>query len=218
MMNLSKLALPFCLPAFWCGIVSLADAESVVPKQVVTGTSAGDNPGEEQPPPSGYPIPPAPPLSPEESLKTFRLPPGYRIEIVASEPLVNTPVAIDFDPDGRIWVVEMCGYQRDPEGSDRLEPVGRIVVLEDSDQDCRMDRSTVYMDGLVLPRAIKVLSDGVLVAEPPYVWHTRDTNGDLRMDEKTVVVDDYGVRESNPGHAPNGLVWGMDNWLHSSNY
>ncbi|MDQ3623864.1 MAG: c-type cytochrome, partial [Verrucomicrobiota bacterium] len=188
------------------------------PKQVVAGTSAGDTPGEEQPPPSGYPIPPAPALSPEEALKTFRLPPGYRLEIVASEPLVNTPVALDFDPEGRIWVVEMRGYQRDPEGSNRLEPVGRIVVLEDTNRDRRMDRSTVYMDGLVLPRAVRVLIDGVLVAEPPYVWYTRDTDGDLRMDEKSVVVEDYGVRESNPGHAPNGLLLAMDNWLHSSNY
>jgi hypothetical protein len=101
-----------------------------------------------------------------------------------------------------MWVVEMRGYQNEPEGSSRLNPTGRIVVLEDTNHDGRMDKSTVYMDGLVLPRAIRVLSDGVLVGEPPYVWHTRDLNGDLKMDEKTVVTDDYGVRDSNPGHAP----------------
>ena len=186
------------------------------PKQIVVGSSAGDTPGEEQAPPSGYVIPPAPALSPEEALQTFKLPPGYRIEIVASEPLVNTPVAIDFDPDGRIWVVEMRGYQNEPEGTSRLAPNGRIVVLEDTNGDGRMDKSTVYMDGLVLPRAIRVLSDGVLVGEPPYVWHTRDVSSDLKMDEKSVVTDDYGVRDSNPGHAPNGLLRGMDNWIHNA--
>lgn len=180
--------------------------------------SAGDNPGEAQPPPSGYAIPAAPALTAEEALKSFRLPPGYRIELVASEPLVNTPVALDFDPDGRIWVVEMRGYQNNPEGSNRLEPTGRIVVLEDTDGDGRMDRSHVYMDGLVLPRAVKVLSDGVLVGAPPYVWFTRDTNGDLRADERTVIANDYGVMESNPANAPGALVWGLDNWIHSSVY
>ncbi|MBI4624112.1 MAG: HEAT repeat domain-containing protein [Verrucomicrobia bacterium] len=180
--------------------------------------SAGDNPGEEQPPPSGYAIPDAPALTPEEALKRFRLPAGYRIELVASEPLINTPVALDFDPDGRIWVVEMRGYQNNPDGSNRLESVGRIVVLEDTDGDGRMDRSRVYMDGLVLPRAVKVLSDGVLVGAPPNVWFTRDTNGDLRADEKVVIASDYGVMESNPANAPGALVWGMDNWIHSSVY
>jgi mono/diheme cytochrome c family protein/glucose/arabinose dehydrogenase len=218
MTDLASLTTRLIVIAFCCCGLLAAAAETSAAKPIVTGTSAGDTPGEEQPPPSGYPIPPAPPLSPDEALKTFRLPPGYRLEIVAAEPLVSTPVAIDFDPDGRIWVVEMRGYQNDPEGSNRLEPLGRIVVLEDLNADGRMDRSTVYMDGLVLPRAVRVLSDGVLVAEPPYVWHTRDTDGDLRMDEKSVVADDYGVRESNPGHAPNGLLLGMDNWLHNSTY
>ena len=180
--------------------------------------SAGDTPGEIQPPPSGFPIPPAPVLTPEESLRTFRLPPGYRIELVASEPLVSTPVAIDFDPDGRLWVIEMRGYQNDPEGATRLQPNGRVVVLEDTDDDGRMDKRTVFMEGLVLPRAIRVLSDGILVGEPPYVWLARDRDGDGRMDEKSVVVDDFGVRDGNPGHAPNGLLRGMDNWLHSPTY
>nr|MDQ3625249.1 hypothetical protein [Verrucomicrobiota bacterium] len=78
----AKLILPLCGCTFWWGIIAAAEPASVAPKQVVAGTSAGDTPGEEQPPPSGYPIPPAPALSPEEALKTFRLPPGYRLEIV----------------------------------------------------------------------------------------------------------------------------------------
>ena len=145
-MNLSKIMLRLGFCGLLCGGISPAEPS----KQIVAGSSAGDTPGEEQPPPSGYPIPPAPALSPAEALKTFRLPPGYRVELVASEPLVNTPVALDFDPDGRIWVVEMRGYQNDPEGSSRMEPIGRIVVLEDSDHDGKMDRSTVYMEWLGL--------------------------------------------------------------------
>lgn len=180
--------------------------------------SAGDNPGEDQPPPSGYAIPPSPVLSPDEALKSFRLPPGYRMEVVASEPLISTPVAIDFDPDGRIWVVEMRGYQNNPEGSNRLAPNGRISILEDTDGDGRMDRSTIYIDGLVLPRSVKVLADGVLIGEPPNVWFTRDTNGDGRADEKVAIANDYGLKEGNPANSPSGLMWGMDNWLHSTTY
>jgi mono/diheme cytochrome c family protein/glucose/arabinose dehydrogenase len=200
------------------GVAQAAEAARASGPLPIATPSAGDNIGEEQPPPSGYPIPAAPVLDPAEAVRTFKLPPGYHIELVASEPLVQTPVALEFDPDGRIWVVEMRGYQNNPEGSNRLEPIGRIVVLEDTDGDGKMDRSTVYMDKLVLPRAVKVLSDGVLVGAPPNIWFTRDTNGDLQADERVEITHDFGVMESNPANAPGGLVWGMDNWLHATTY
>ena len=98
---------------------------------------------------------PAPVLSPAEEMQTFFLPPGYRVELVASEPLIQDPVNFDFDPAGRMWLIEMPGYMSDVRASDELEPTGRIVVLEDLDKDGRMDKRTVFADGLVLPRAIK---------------------------------------------------------------
>jgi mono/diheme cytochrome c family protein/glucose/arabinose dehydrogenase len=168
-------------------------------------------------PPQVQPVPPGgPPLSPRQALETFVLPPGYRIELVAAEPLVQDPVAIDFDSDGRMYVVEMRGYMPnlDAEGEDR--PVGRIVRLEDLNGDGRMDRSTVYLDSLVLPRAVKALEHGVLVAAPPYLWLTRDTTGDGRADVREVVRDDYGDPEINPEHNANGLQWGLDNWIHNA--
>jgi glucose/arabinose dehydrogenase/mono/diheme cytochrome c family protein len=170
------------------------------------------------PPPKEWNIPPAPVLKPEEALKTFRLQPGFRIELVASEPLVEEPVAMDIDPDGRLWVVEMRSYMPDVDGKGEIEPINRIVVLEDTNKDGKMDKSTVYMDGLHLPRLVKVLKDGVLVAEPPYLWFTRDTNGDGKADEKVMVTDDYSVRETNPEGGGNAILWGMDNWLVSSSY
>lgn len=160
----------------------------------------------------------SPPLPAEQALKTFHLPPGYRIELVASEPMVESPVAMDFDADGRLWVVEMRGYMPNLEARGEDEPVGRVVVLEDVDDDGRADRRTVYLDSLVLPRAIKVLEHGVLVAAPPYLWLTRDTTGDLRADTREVVRDDYGDPRSNPEHNANGLIWGLDNWIHSARY
>ena len=117
------------------------------------------------------------------------MPPGYRVELVASEPLVQEPVAIDWDLEGRLWVVEMPGFMRTSPARTSTNPIGRVVVLEDTNGDGRMDKRTVFADGLVLARSIKVLDRGVLVAEPPNVWLMRDTNGDLRMDAKELVTD-----------------------------
>ncbi len=176
----------------------------------------GDKPGEEQRQPT-FSIPAAPVLTPQGALKSFKLAPGFRIELVASEPLVSDPVAMAFDPDGRIWVVEMHGFMPNVDGKGEDAPVGRIVVLEDTDGDGRMDKSRGFLDGLVMPRAIALVRDGVLVAEPPKLWFCRDTNGDGKSDEKSEVANDYGNR-ANPEHTANGLLWSMDNWIYSANH
>jgi mono/diheme cytochrome c family protein/glucose/arabinose dehydrogenase len=178
----------------------------------------GDKAGEEQPPPPPtLEIPPAPPLSPEEALETFQLPPGFRIEVVAAEPLVESPVAMEFGPDGRLWVVEMRGFMPNVEGEGEQEPVGRVSVLEDLDGDGLMDRSTVFLDGLIMPRALALVQDGVLVAEPPFLWFCRDTNGDGKADFKIEIADDYGS-QANPEHTSNGLLRALDNWIYSANH
>jgi mono/diheme cytochrome c family protein/glucose/arabinose dehydrogenase len=153
----------------------------------------------------------------EAEQKLFHMVPGYHLELVASEPLVQDPVAIDFDADGRMYVVEMRGYMPNLQGTGEDRPVGRIVVLEDTNGDGKMDKSTVFMDSLVLPRAVKVLEHGVLVAAPPNLWLARDTTGDLRADTKELIRKDYGG-PGNPEHLPNGLMWGIDNWIHNANY
>lgn len=160
----------------------------------------------------------APVLSPEQALQSLRLPPGYRAELVASEPLVVDPVAIDFDAQGRMYVVEMRGYMPNIEGTGEDVPNGQIVVLEDTDNDGRMDRRTVFLDSLVLPRAVEVLEHGVLVGATPDLWFVRDLDGDLRADTKTLVRTDYGNPESNPEHNANTPYWGLDNWIHNANY
>lgn len=178
------------------------------------GTTGGQAwPPEVQQVPEGSPV-----LSPEDALASFYVPPGYRVELVAAEPLVEDPVALDFDADGRIWVVEMRGYMPNIDGEGEDEPVGRIVVLEDTSGDGRIDTRTVFMDGLVLPRALKVLERGVLIGEPPHLWLARDTTGNLEADVREAIRSDFGDREGNPEHLANGLMWGLDNWIHSTRY
>jgi glucose/arabinose dehydrogenase/mono/diheme cytochrome c family protein len=177
-----------------------------------------DKPGSVQkPPPPEWNLP-APRLSPEESLKTFRLPPGFRIEIVAAEPLIHEPVALDFDADGRLWVAEMRSYMPDVDGKGENQRINRVVVLEDTDKDGRMDKSTVYLDGLGFVRTVKVLRHGVLIGDPPNLWFTRDTNGDGRADEKTAIATDFSAAERNPEEGGNALIWGLDNWISGSSY
>jgi len=157
-------------------------------------------------------VPPAPVLSPEEALKSFRLAPGYRAELFAAEPMVQKPIFFEFDPDGRCWVVEYQGYMRDVEGSGENDPICRVVVLEDSDADGRADKSTVFLDGLVMPRSFAFVQGGILLQEPPNLWFCQDTDGDLKGDSRRK-VGSMGI-VGNPQHTDNGLRYGIDNWLH----
>jgi mono/diheme cytochrome c family protein/glucose/arabinose dehydrogenase len=159
----------------------------------------------------------SPALSPEEALKTFYMPPGYQLELVASEPLVQDPIVMDWDTQGRLWVVEMPGFVPDLQAPEPFtEPVGKVVVLEDTNHDGKMDKRTVFADGLVLARSLKVLDTGVLVAEPPNVWLMKDTDGDLKMDKKELVTDTYGRREARVEQNANGFYWGLDNWMYTA--
>ena len=159
----------------------------------------------------------SPVLSPADALKTFYMPPGYRVELVASEPLIQDPTVMDWDLHGRLWVVEMTGFVRDLDTPEpNLDPIGNVVVLEDTNRDGVMDKRTVFADKLSIPRAVKVLEHGVLIAEPGSVWLMRDTDGDLRADTRELVTSGYGRREGSVEGNANGLHWGLDNWIHTA--
>ena len=159
----------------------------------------------------------SPILSPEDEMKQFYLPPGFHAQLVAAEPVIQDPIAIDWDADGRMWVVEYPEYVPDLQAPEpNLDPIGRIVVLEDTDNDGKMDKRTVFADGLVQARAVKALDHGILVLEPPNVWLMHDTNGDLKMDTKELVGTDYGRREGGVEGNANSFEWGLDNYLHSA--
>ena len=158
----------------------------------------------------------APVHTPAEALTTFSVPAGYRVELVAGEPLIQDPIFIDWDADGRLWAIELPGYMRDMTATGEYDPIGRIVVLTDTNRDGVMDERIVFADGLVQPRALKVLDRGVLVGEPPNVWLLGDADRNLRADSKTLEATNYGRRETNVEVNANGLLWALDNRIYVS--
>ena len=166
-----------------------------------------------------FEVPEAPPLAPEDAMATLRVAPGFRIELVVAEPLVEDPVAMAWDERGLLYVVEMRGFMPNVDGIGEQEPVGRVVVLEDTDADGAMDRSGVYLDGLVSPRAIAAVSGGILIGEPPNLWLCRSETapGELPRCGSRERLVNYG--DPDPDlleHTENGLLWALDNWIYNA--
>lgn len=159
-------------------------------------------------------IPPAPFLEVEDALKTFKLAPGYVIEPVAVEPLVEMPVILKFDGDGRMWICEMVGYMPNIDGKGEDIPQGRIVILEDTNNDGTADKRTVFMDKLLLPRSIYLLDDGILWADQSSLYF-QGRDGD-KPKGKPVIVDQEYARGGNVEHKANSLVLGLDNWIYNA--
>ena len=157
-------------------------------------------------------------LSPEESLKKFYLPEGYKIELVASEPMVNEPVAIAWDGDGKMYVAQMDTYMQNVDAEGEDEPISQIKLLVDVDGDGKMDKSTVFIDSLLLPRMILPLDDRLIVNETySYdLWSYRDTDNDGVADEKIRVYENPKRRGGNLEHQQSGLVWNLDNWVYTT--
>jgi glucose/arabinose dehydrogenase/mono/diheme cytochrome c family protein len=156
--------------------------------------------------------------SPEETMTSVNLPEGYKLELVASEEMLNEPVAIAWDGNGKMYVAEMCTYMQDVDGTGTKEPLGKILLLEDTDNDGKMDKRTVYIDSLVLPRMILPLDDRLLVNETyTYdLWSYKDTNGDGVADEKKLLYDEDQADTRNLEHQASGLIWNVDNWIYNS--
>lgn len=162
-------------------------------------------------------LPPPEVLAPEQARAGLVVPDGYRVDLVASEPLVGDPVIARFGADGRLWVVEMHGYMSDIDGGDEFLPTGQIAILQDTTGDGRMDTRTTFLDELVLPRAILPMYDGALVLSPPDLLFCRDVDSDGVADETMTLLTGFGGLDS-PEHAANGLLRGLDNWIYLSQH
>jgi glucose/arabinose dehydrogenase/mono/diheme cytochrome c family protein len=182
------------------------------------GAQVGDRAAiDTAPPPAHWVIPPAPVRTPDESMRMMELPPGFRIELVAAEPLVQDPIAFAFDDRNRLWVLEWPSYNwplRDLlPGLDREPtPASRLVVLRDTDGDGRMDTRTLFAS-MEWPRGIQLVDGGVLVFALPDVVFLRDTDGDDKADQREVLQSGLPT-PVNPHLAPSSPSWTLDNWTY----
>ena len=155
----------------------------------------------------------SPVSTPKESLDKMRVEDGFEVKLVASEPLVTAPIAMEFDGKGRMWVVEMNGFMPDTLGTGDSVPNGKIVILEDKDKDGVADDRKVFLDSLVLPRAARLFENGILVAQPPFLWFYEINND---KPGKRTLVDDKYTEGGSVEHQPNGLLRAMDNWIYNA--
>ena len=172
-------------------------------------------------------------LSPEEAAAKMRLPAGFEARVVAAEPLVRQPVAIEFDDRGRLWVIQYLQYPN-PEGLQRVQvdrfsrtkydrvpeppprgPRGadRITILEDTDGDGKMDRGKDFVDGLNLATGFAFGQGGVFVLQVPYLLFYPDRNRDDVPDsDPEVLLNGFGMEDAHS--VANSLTWGPDGWLY----
>ncbi len=154
---------------------------------------------------------PGPPLSPEAAIAKMTVPPGFHVELVASEPNLFNPVAMAFDDRGRIFVTESFEYPRREPGPGR----DRIKILEDKDGDGLAETVKVFAEGLNIPSGIAVGHGGVWVANAPDLLFLEDTDGDDVADKQTVIVTGFGRDDTH--ELPNALTWGPDGCLYGLN-
>ena len=153
---------------------------------------------------------------PEESLERIKVAPGFRVELVASEPLVKDPVFAEWDDKGRLWVCEFNTYMIDLDGSDENQRVSRVMVLEDTDGDGRMDKGTPFVEDMINPRTLSIVEGGVLVVESGKMWFCQDLDGDLRCDKRSELMEFAKGALNNIEHAENSLHFALDNWMYNS--
>lgn len=161
------------------------------------------------------------PLAPRDAGASFRLQDGFTLELVAAEPLVTDPVAAVFDEDGRLYVVEMNDYPYTDKSTDKPNverttdlPIGKLRLLEDTDDDGVFDKSTIFARELSWPTGIAVYDGGVFVAATPDVWYLKDTDGDGVADVRKNPFT--GFRKFNVQAAVNNLIWGLDHRLYGA--
>jgi putative membrane-bound dehydrogenase-like protein len=151
-----------------------------------------------------------PALPPAEAQRRFTVPPGFEVRLFAAEPQVVNPVAMTWDERGRLWVVELLEYPlKAPPGQKARD---RIKILEDTNNDGRADKVTVFAEGLNLATGIARYRGGVLVGQAPDLLFLEDTDGDDVADRRTVLLTGFGLQDTH--ELLNGFAWGPDGWLY----
>ena len=147
-------------------------------------------------------------MTPEASMSHIQVPPGFRLELFAQEPMIVNPINMNWDHRGRLWVIETIDYPnsvREEEGSGD----DSIKILEDTNSDSKADKVTVFADKLNIPTSMVFVNGGVLVSQAPHFLFLKDTDGDDKADIREIVMTGWGVTDTHAG--PSNLRYGFDN-------
>jgi putative membrane-bound dehydrogenase-like protein len=191
-----------------------APAPAPGPEPVATSAPAGNAPAEAE----SLRIAP---LEPAKANKTFRALDGFRMDLLAAEPQVTSPVALAYDEDGRAYVVEMCDYPYTDKSTDKPftertgdRPLGRIRLLDQPRPDGTFARSTVFAEGLSWPTGLACWKGGIFVTATPDIWYLKSTRGDGKADVRVRVFT--GFRKFNVQAVINNLKWGLDHHIYAA--
>lgn len=200
-----------------CSTASLNSDEDVVHQNVETAPvkNLGDREGHDMTPPiAAEDIPPAPILMVPQALQSMQIQPGFVLENVAAEPDIFSPVALSFDGNGRMWVAEMNTFMPDLDGNNEEIPKGNIAILEDNNGDGQVDKRTVFLDDIILPRTVVLVKGGILYSDQTQLYFAEVKQGDtLGIRE---VVDPNYAKGGSVEHKPNGMLHSLDNWYYNA--
>jgi mono/diheme cytochrome c family protein len=164
------------------------------------------------------PVPPVMPLSAAQQKQTFILKPGYKIDPILTEPHIKEPAAIQFDGNGRMYVLELRSYMQDIDATGELFPTSRISRWEDKDNDGIYETGIVFLDSLIFPRFVVPFGPNTILSmesNEDHVYKYTDTNNDGKADKKELFATGLG-RSGNVEHQTSFLTWAMDNWMYST--
>ena len=152
------------------------------------------------------------PVSPEDEQKTFAVPEGFHVELVAAEPDVAKPMNLAFDAKGRLWVSSSLEYPFAAEAE--AVPRDTIRVMEDKNGDGKADVVTVFADNLNIPIGLIPYGDGVICFSIPNIWFLHDTDGDGKCDEREILYGPFDTTRDTHGMC-NAFRRGDDGWIYA---
>ncbi len=163
----------------------------------------------------GSELPRFPLKDPAESHRALVPRPGFRVDLVAAEPLIRSPVAIEFDEDGRLYVAEFPEYNQYAGANPNQTLRGCVRLLEDTRGGGVYDKSTLFAENVPMATSLACWDGGVYVGSPPDLLYLKDTNADGKADVRRVVLTGFGTDRGQEGML-NSFHWGLDNRFHVS--
>ena len=144
-----------------------------------------------------------------QELPKFEMAPGFEATLWAENPLLAKPIQMNFDAKGRLWVASSAIYPQIEPGQKADD---KILILEDTNGRGKANKSTVFVDGLLIPTAVLPGNDGVYVGQSTELLHFRDTDGDGKADERKIVLSSFGTEDSH--HNVHTLRWAPDGQMY----